>query len=90
MKIKVELFSTPGCDRCVHAKDVLKKVIEDVDVHLIQWRAVDIIEEIDYAVELGVLSTPAIAINGELVFTTLPNQKKLRQTLEDRLKEKST
>ena len=35
----------------------------------------------DYAVSLGVQSTPAIAINGKLEFTSLPSAKKLRQAL---------
>jgi len=49
----------------------------------IEWREVNILKEMDYAVELGVLSTPAIAINGELEFSGLPSQKKLRAKLEE-------
>ncbi len=41
----------------------------------------------DYAVKLGVLSTPAIAVDGELLFSSLPSEKKLRQTLERMLRE---
>ncbi len=28
--LKVEVFSSPGCAKCSHAKDVLKKVAEEV------------------------------------------------------------
>ncbi|HEN47038.1 MAG TPA: thioredoxin family protein [Mizugakiibacter sp.] len=42
------------------------------------------LDELDYAVELGVLSTPAIAIDGELVFSGLPSVRKLRAALENR------
>jgi len=90
MKIKVELFATPGCSRCAHAKEVLKQIVADVGVERIEWREVDVVEELDYAVDLGVLSTPAIAINKELVFTALPTAKKLRRTLDKRIKETST
>ncbi len=43
------------------------------------------LEEIDYAIALGVLSTPAIAIDGILLCTGLPSEKKLRAALKVRL-----
>jgi len=85
MPIKVEVFSAPGCSKCGKAKQVLKKIVDEWDSVAIEWREVDILEELDYAVQLGVLSTPAIAIDGELLFTALPSKKKLRQTLEQHL-----
>jgi len=86
MSIKVEVFSSPGCSKCGHAKEVLRKLAEEWGGGLIDWREVNILEEMDYAVELGILSTPAITIGGELVFTGLPSTKKLRLELERRLK----
>lgn len=80
--LKVEVFSSPGCTRCGQAKDVLRKVVEEIGGGRIVWREVSVLEEIDYAVKLGVLSTPAIAVNGKLVFTALPSAKKLRAALE--------
>ena len=84
MTIKVEVFSSPGCGKCGHAKEVLKKLAEELG-NTINWREVNILEELDYAVELGVLSTPSIAINDELVFPNLPSAKKLRVELLSRL-----
>lgn len=81
MSIKVEVFSSPGCGKCGHAKDVLKKLVNELGGDAIEWREVNILEDLDYAVELGVLSTPSIAINGELVFTSLPSVKKLQDEL---------
>ena len=43
----------------------------------LEWRSLNVLEELDYAVELGVLSLPAIAIDGELVFAALPTPKQL-------------
>lgn len=86
--MKVEVFSSPGCAKCGHAKDVLKKIAEEVGGGRIEWREVSVLDEMDYAVKLGVLSTPAIAVNGELLFTALPSEKKLRRVLEQRLREK--
>lgn len=83
--INVEVFSSPGCGKCSHAKDVLRKLAEEFGENKIQWREVNILDEMDYAVELGVLSTPSIVIDSELVFLSLPSAKKLRAELENRL-----
>ncbi|GMR08612.1 MAG: thioredoxin family protein [Gammaproteobacteria bacterium] len=81
MAIKVEVFASPGCSKCGHAREVLRKLVEELGSSQIQWREVDVLDEMDYAVSLGVLSTPAIAIDGELVFTGLPSCKRLRKEL---------
>jgi len=85
MCIKVEIFSSPGCGKCGHAKEALHKLVDEIGADKIQWREVNILDDLDYAVELGVMSTPSIAIDGDLVFTSLPSVKKLRAELEDRL-----
>lgn len=82
MPVNVEVFSSPGCSKCGHAKDVLRKIAEEIGGGRITWREVNVLDEMDYAVSLGVLSTPAIAVNGKLMFTALPSVKKLRATLE--------
>jgi len=83
--IKVEVFSSPGCGKCGHAKEVLRNLADELGGENIQWREVNILDEIDHAIELGVMSTPSIAINSELVFSSLPSAKKLRAELESRL-----
>ena len=80
--LKVEVFSSPGCGKCGHAKEVLKKIAEQLGGERVEWREVNVLEEMDRAVKLGVLSTPAIAVNGKLLFTSLPSTKKLRRVLE--------
>jgi len=80
--LKIEVFSSPGCAKCAHAKDALRRIAAELGGDRIAWRDVDVLAEMDYAVRLGVLSTPAIAINGRLVFTALPSAKKLRAVLE--------
>ena len=85
MSIKVEVFSSPGCGKCAHAKDVLKNLVDELGGEKIQWQEVNILDDLDRAVELGVMSTPSIAIDGELIFSSLPSAKKLRIELESRL-----
>jgi len=46
-----------------------------------------VLDDLDYAVSLGVLATPSIVIDGVLTFTGLPSLRKLRAELEQRLVE---
>lgn len=85
MSIKIEVFSSPGCGKCGHAKEVLRKLTDELGGDQILWREVNILDEMDHAVQLGVLSTPSIAIDGELIFASLPSAKNLRAELERRL-----
>lgn len=87
MSIKVEAFSSPGCGKCAQARDALKAVVEELGEMRVTWRDVNILEEMDYAVELGILSPPTIAIDGELVFPALPGPDRLRAELVKRLKQ---
>lgn len=89
MAIQVEVFSSPGCGKCGYAKEELRRIVDQFGNDKIQWRAVNILEEIDHAVSLGVLSTPAIAINGELIFSSLPSKKKLIDALQDVIDQES-
>lgn len=83
MTVRVEVFTSPGCSKCGHAKEVLQRVAQELGG--VEWREVNVLEHLDRAVALGVLSTPAIAIDGELVFTALPSPGRLRAELERRL-----
>lgn len=83
--LKVEVFSSPGCGKCAQAKDVLREVVASLGADKVSWREVNILEEMDYAVDLGVMASPAIAIDGKLAFSTLPSVSKLRAELARRL-----
>ncbi len=85
MLVKVEVFSSPGCSKCGHAKELLRQMALDLGEDRVQWRDVNILNELDYAVEMGVLSTPAIVVNGKLVFAGLPSAEKLKALLLESL-----
>jgi thioredoxin 1 len=82
--MKIELFYTPGCAKCTAAHNGLKTTAEQTIDGLV-WRELNILEEIDYAVDLGVLTVPAIAIDGELVFSALPTTQQLHAELLRRI-----
>ena len=81
--MKVELFQSAGCKRCAAARDELEALAEHT-VPGVEWRVVDAGAEIDYAVEVGVMSLPAVAIDGELVFSSLPTPDQLTRELRRR------
>lgn len=83
--ILVEVLTAFGCGHCLKAQALVQSVVGDFQENQVHYRAVNVVEEIDYAVELQVLSTPAVAIDGILVFASLPSPKKLRTAIEARL-----
>tara|TARA_R110002049_G_scaffold86358_4_gene219715 strand:- start:3787 stop:4086 length:300 start_codon:yes stop_codon:yes gene_type:complete len=85
ISLTVEVLTASGCSRCQRAKALAKEVIAELDDDRLQYREINVVEEIDYAVGLGLLSAPAIALNGELVFPYLPSALKLRKAILERL-----
>ena len=81
--MKVELFQTAGCKRCAAARENLKTVAEEAVPGVI-WRVVDAATEIDYAVEVGVMNLPALVVDGQLAFSSLPTPAQLAQELQRR------
>jgi thioredoxin 1 len=83
--IKVELIAAAGCSKCAGAKSELKSAAESVAKHRMVWREINVLDEIDYVVSLGVLTLPAIAIDGVLVFKSLPSAAQMHREIEKRL-----
>jgi hypothetical protein len=81
MTVMVELLHIPGCVRCADSREALRETAQAVAGEELIWRDLDVIEHMDYAVTLGVLSLPAVAINGHLVFSSLPTPDQLRRVL---------
>ena len=81
--VKLELFYAAGCASCDAARDALKAAASQEATNLV-WRDVNVLDELDYAVELGVLTLPAIAIDGELAFSSLPLPSELRSAIARR------
>ena len=75
--MKVELFYTPGCEKCSDSKEELRAAATELVPNLV-WRELNVLDELDYAVEVGILTLPAIAIDGEVVFSSLPTCRQFR------------
>jgi len=83
--MKVEMFYTPGCSECIAAHARLRTIAQEA-VENLEWRELNVLDELDYAVELGVLTLPSIAVDGKLVFTSMPTVAQLRTALIERSK----
>ena len=81
--MKIEIFSAKGCQKCEASQAELREVALST-VPAVEWRLVNVLDELDYAVELGILSLPSVAIDGEVAFTSLPTAKQLRAALEQK------
>lgn len=78
--MKVELIYAPGCAECMTARADLRSAAEAA-VAGAEWIEINVLDALDYAVELGVLTLPALAIDGSLVFAALPTPAQLRDEL---------
>jgi glutaredoxin len=83
--MKVEIFHTPGCSECVAAHAKLRVAAQEA-IKDLEWRELNVLDDLDQAVELGVITLPSIVVDGELVFTSMPTVTQLRQALIERNK----
>ena len=83
-EVYVEEFMSPGCVGCPVVKEMLKSLSEELSGE-ITVEEVDITVDTSRAAQYGVMSVPAIAINGELKFMGVPKKEELKKTLEEEL-----
>lgn len=81
--MKVELFTADSCPLCASAKTTLVAAINDLGRERFELQVLNVVEELDHAVALGVLATPAIAIDGKLVHLGKPTFENLKTVLDD-------
>jgi len=84
-KVNIEIFCAPNCNRCGRAVELVQDIISELNNSSIHWQKLNVVEEVDYAVSLGIRATPAIVINGQLEFTASPDKKMLKKKIEELL-----
>ncbi len=82
--MRIELFYAPGCQKCANARDGLRAAAQEVIPGVI-WRELNALDELDYAIKLGVTTLPALAIDREVAFSSVPTPRRLREALKRRL-----
>lgn len=78
---EVKVFVLQGCARCLAGLDELRTIASSYGNDAVRWNELDLLANIDQAVQLGILSAPAIVINGQLAFSALPTPEQLRAAL---------
>ena len=78
--MKVKLFYSPGCCACADLQTELRTAAQEA-IKDVEWREINVLDRIDHAVELGVMTLPSIVIDGEVVFTSMPTAVQLRKAL---------
>ncbi len=81
--MKVEVFG-PGCPKCKKLFENAEKAMEELGISQIE---VNKIEDLSKMMELGMWSTPGIAINGKLVSQGIVHSKEeLKEIFKNYLK----
>ena len=83
-EVFIEDFSSPGCVECPAVKAMLEHLSGELDCELIV-EEVDITTDPTRAAQYGIMSVPAIAINGVLRFIGLPEKGELKKAILDEL-----
>ena len=81
-EVYVEEFMSPGCVGCPVAKQMLKELSEELKGEIIV-EEVDITVDTTRAAQYGIMSVPAIVINGVLKFMGVPKKEELKKELEE-------
>ncbi len=79
-EVYVEEFMSPGCVGCPAVKNMLEDLSKEFGDQL-TVEEVDITVDTTRASQYGVMSVPAIAINGVLKFIDVPKKEDLRNAI---------
>lgn len=78
---RVQVLSTPGCVGCAHTKHIIADVLAEFPE--LDWEEIDLAERPELAARYGIMSVPAIVIDGTLEFSTVPKPHALRTKISD-------
>lgn len=76
----VQVLSTPGCAGCAKTKRLLAKVLAEFPG--VDWEEVDLIDQPELAERYGIMSVPAVVLDGKLEFTGVPKEDTLREKIK--------
>jgi len=77
IKILVQIVSAPGCSKCAGAQEVIKSYAKDMKN--VSVKEVNIAENPELAVKHGIMSTPAVIVNGKLAFSSAPKLEEFKK-----------
>ena len=79
--IKIEVFGSTGCAKCDKLKEDIEGIIEEKNLSDV---SVEKVEDISELAERGIMSTPAVAVDGEIKFKgRIPGKKEIIEAITD-------
>ncbi len=87
-EVYVEEFMSPGCVGCPAVKEILKELSIELEGKL-TVEEVDITVDSVRAAQYGIMSVPAVAINGILKFVGVPRKEELKKAILEELEAKT-
>lgn len=85
MTVNLQLFYSPYCSRCRNARRQLRAFATAWPGGELALREHDVVNSLDLAVALGVRTTPALAIDSELLPGPVPSPRALRALVRQRI-----
>ncbi len=83
MGVVVELLESNFCPKCAVVKERVEKVAKDMGVEV---RLLDPVEDADRIVELGILTSPTVVVNGKVKFAgVIPTEEKIKKAIEEEI-----
>jgi small redox-active disulfide protein 1 len=82
MTVKIEVFYTPTCPYCPMAKKVVKEVAPQFGSK-VEVEEVNAWENQERTAQYGIMSVPAIVINGKVKFVGVPQKDDLIKAIKE-------
>ena len=77
----VEVLMTPGCAGCPQAEKIVSEVVDEFEGA--DWEEVDISDDPQKGVDHGVMSVPAVIVDGKLFGAGVPDRDDLRARVRE-------
>ena len=76
--MKIKILGT-GCPKCKETEKNIKKVVEKLGIKV----SIEKVEDIEKIIEYGVLSTPAVVVDGKIVISgKVPSEQDIVDILD--------
>ena len=81
--ITIEILTTSlGCSKCERAMKIIKEVVGEYKGK-IKVIETDIIKNPEKLIKFGIMTTPAVIINGKLAFEGAPSKEELKKRIKE-------
>ena len=83
MSVLIELIESDFCPKCAVVRERVEKVAKELGVEV---KLLDPIEDYDRIVQLGILTSPAVVVNGKVKFAgVIPTEEKIREAIMEEM-----